>query len=233
VTLTLTADDGENAPVADTVAVEVGNVAPVLTVTSPASGATVEQGQPVHLVATASDEGVDDVLTCTVQWGDGDSSTGCDTTHTYAAAGPVTVTVRVTDGDGGADTETLGLTVKDTTPVLWPWEGFFHPVDNLPTVNVVKAGSSVPVKFSLGGFRGMDILEEGSPASAAASCSSTATSDALEEVATPGSSELTYDAGTDRYQLVWKTARSWANTCRTLVVTLADGSVHKAAFRFK
>ena len=28
--------------------------------------------------------------------------------------------------------------------------GFFPPVDNPPTINTVKAGSAIPVKFSLG-----------------------------------------------------------------------------------
>ena len=40
----------------------------------------------------------------------------------------------------------------------WPFTGFFSPVDNLPTVNVAKAGSTIPVKFSLGGNRGLGIL---------------------------------------------------------------------------
>jgi hypothetical protein len=235
-TVTLTADDGENAPVPDTATVAVTNAAPVLTVSSPAAGSSVEVGQPVHLVATATDAGLDDVLACTVQWGDGATGSACDATHAYAAAGPVTLRVSVSDGDGGTDTRTVGLTVTSSVPPqpeAWPWQGFFQPVDNLPTVNVVKAGSSVPVKFSVGGYRGLGIIADGYPASSGTSCSAAADSDTLEEVATPGASELTYDAATGRYQLVWKTAKSWANSCRTLAVKLADGSVHKAAFRFK
>lgn len=238
-TLTLTADDGENPAVADTVQVHVGNAAPVLTVTSPAPGTTVTTGQQVRVQGSAVDAGADDVLTCTVQWGDGTSGTAggstCDATHTYGTAGTVDLTVRVADGDGGVDARTVRLTVTapEQPPTAWPWEGFFQPVDNLPTVNVVKAGSAVPLKFSVGGYRGMDIIADGHPASAPTSCSATADADVLEQVATPGASELSYDAGTGRYQLVWKTAKSWSNTCRTLVVKLADGSVHRAAFRFR
>ena len=209
------------------------NAAPVLTVSSPIAGATVQTGQEVRVLASATDAGADDVLTCTVQWGDGATGTGCDTTHAYTSAGPVSLTVRVSDGDGGVDSRTVALTVAAPQDATWPWQGFFQPVDNLPTVNVVKAGSAVPVKFSIGGFRGTDILADGYPASSVASCSTSADTDTLEEVATPGASELSYDAGTGRYQLVWKTSKSWANTCRTLVVKLADGSLHKAAFRFK
>ncbi|MGE5603197.1 MAG: lamin tail domain-containing protein, partial [Nitrososphaerales archaeon] len=34
--------------------------------------------------------------------------------------------------------------------------GFFQPVDNLPTLNTVKAGSAIPVKFGLGGVKGLN-----------------------------------------------------------------------------
>jgi len=40
----------------------------------------------------------------------------------------------------------------------YDFAGFFQPIDNLPTLNGVKAGSAVPVKFSLGGNHGLDIL---------------------------------------------------------------------------
>jgi hypothetical protein len=39
-------------------------------------------------------------------------------------------------------------------------------------------------------------------------------------------------ARTDTYVYVWKTDRSWANTCRQLIVKLDDGSVHRANFQF-
>jgi hypothetical protein len=45
-----------------------------------------------------------------------------------------------------------------TYSVIYRWSGFFRPVDNPTVWNVVKAGSAVPVKFSLAGFQGMDIL---------------------------------------------------------------------------
>lgn len=37
----------------------------------------------------------------------------------------------------------------------FPFNGFFLPVNNLPTFNAMKAGAAVPVKFSLGGARGL------------------------------------------------------------------------------
>ncbi|MFD1733002.1 PxKF domain-containing protein [Deinococcus malanensis] len=38
-----------------------------------------------------------------------------------------------------------------------------QPVDNLPVLNVTKAGSGVPVKFKLGGNKGMAVFAAGSP----------------------------------------------------------------------
>jgi hypothetical protein len=37
---------------------------------------------------------------------------------------------------------------------LYNFQGFFSPVANIPAFNIVNAGRSVPVKFSLGGNRG-------------------------------------------------------------------------------
>ncbi len=54
----------------------------------------------------------------------------------------------------------------------YEFSGFFTPVDNLPTLNSVKAGSAIPVKFSLNGFQGLDILAAGSPASQTIACAS-------------------------------------------------------------
>jgi hypothetical protein len=48
---------------------------------------------------------------------------------------------------------------------------------------------------------------------------------------TAGSSSLSYDAATDRYNYVWKTDKAWAGTCRQLVMKLTDGTEYKANFR--
>src|SRR5262249_47199692 len=48
--------------------------------------------------------------------------------------------------------------------VITAFTGFFQPVDNLPTINIVNAGRAVPVKFSLGGNFGLAIFAPGFPA---------------------------------------------------------------------
>ena len=107
------------------------------------------------------------------------------------------------------------------------------PVDDAPVVNVTKAGASVPVQFSLGGDRGLDVLVPGSPASNRHGCEAGGTVDALESAASAGQTGLTYDAATGRYTYVWKTQKSWTGQCRTFVLLLDDGSQHTAEFRFR
>ena len=111
------------------------------------------------------------------------------------------------------------------------FSGFFAPVDNLPTINLVKAGSAVPVKFSLGGDHGLDVLA-GAPTAPTIACTPGNLTDSLTEVVAAGSSSLHFGPITLIYTYVWKTDKAFANTCRELQITLSDGSVHKARFQF-
>ncbi len=113
------------------------------------------------------------------------------------------------------------------------FSGFFQPVANLPTVNQVNGGQSIPVKFSIGGNLGLNILAAGSPTSQPVSCTTHAPIGGSAPTATAGGSGLTYDATANQYTYVWKTQKAWAGTCRQLDVTLADGTVHSALFKFK
>lgn len=124
-------------------------------------------------------------------------------------------------------------TIEFTDVDLFDFSGFLQPIDNLPTVNGATAGRSIPVKFSLDGDQGLDIFADGYPKSQTIACSSTAEVDGVEVTTTAGSSSLSYDPVTDQYTYVWKTEKSWAGTCRQLVVKLSDGTLHRANFQFK
>lgn len=135
----------------------------------------------------------------------------------------------------GFVTDEVGNPSREATCSYWvvyDWHGFFQPIDNPDTQNVVKAGSAVPVKFSLSGNQGLDIFESGYPMFVLQSCvTSTAESDV--PTTTAGSSTLTYDPDSDQYIYVWKTQKTLADTCGKLVVKLKDGTEHVAYFKLK
>ncbi|HEX9387510.1 MAG TPA: PxKF domain-containing protein, partial [Anaerolineales bacterium] len=116
--------------------------------------------------------------------------------------------------------------------VAYNFSGFFQPVDNLPTFNVVQAGVGVPVRFSLGGDQGLDIFAARYPDSQKIVSTGGTPQDAIEETVIVGSSSLSYDAASDTYTYMWKTSKAWAGTCRQLNVRLNDGTEHKANFKF-
>jgi hypothetical protein len=109
--------------------------------------------------------------------------------------------------------------------------GPFQPVDPQPTVNVMKAGRTVPVKFKLGGDFGLNVFASGYPQSQAVQCASGTPTDDVESTSTSNSG-LTYDPTTGTYTYNWKTLSSWKNQCRTLILQFADNQQLKASFRF-
>lgn len=113
------------------------------------------------------------------------------------------------------------------------FSGFFSPVENPPVLNLVNAGSAIPVKFSLDGDKGLNIFAAGYPVSQQIACSDGAPVSVIEETVTAGSSSLSYDATTDQYKYVWKTDKAWKNTCRKLTLQLNDSSIHVANFQFR
>jgi hypothetical protein len=106
---------------------------------------------------------------------------------------------------------------------------FRPPVDAAPTINVVKAGAAVPVRFTFGADLGLDVFSA-PPASRAIACDGSFSADALEETASPGAAGLTFNAASETYTYVWKTSKAWSG-CRELVLSF-DGSTETAVFRF-
>jgi hypothetical protein len=186
----------------------------------PCTGGPFTQGsgtgsqQTVNITATDAHSGMDNA---------GSSLSGTVNTSTI---GDKTVTFTAKDNVGHTVTTTC------TYKVIFNFSGFFRPVDNDGVINTVKAGQSIPVKFSLSGDQGLSIFAANSPSSQKVACDAGAPLDALEETATAGSSGLSYDASIDQYNYVWKSDKAWAGTCRKLSVTLIDGTVHTANFKF-
>jgi methionine-rich copper-binding protein CopC len=188
----------------------------------------VEQGATVQVSATGTDpEG----QAITYAWdldGNGTFETAGQTV-TFSAAGIVapasrTISVRGTDPGGLADTSTA------TVSITWHNGGFGPPIGGNTGPITQKAGSNIPVKFSLGGNHGLNIMRAGYPASAAYTCGGTLPTDATEAIPSPN---LKYDAATDTYSFQWKTDKAWSGTCRVLVVGLRDGTNLSVGFDFR
>lgn len=137
------------------------------------------------------------------------------------------------DASGNRDVYGATFEIPAVEPPTYSFGGFQQPVDPRPTLNSMKAGAAVPVKFSLGGDRGLDIFAAGSPKSEAIACESGADVDGVEQTVSAGGSSLAYDALTDTYSYVWKTDKAWAGKCRQLVLAFSDGSMARANFKFK
>ena len=192
---------------------------PTITATTPANGAVYTLNQVVHADYACADNV--EIESCVGTVADG---AVIDT----AAVGSKSFTITATDTSGRQTVKTV------TYNVVWPFGGFTGPVNGPPTLNTGKAGGVVPVKFSLGGDRGMAILAAGYPKSVKISCSTGGAVDALEEYAsTPGSNTLSYDSVTGLYGYNWKTEKSWSNSCRQFIMKLADGTTATANFQFK
>lgn len=118
-TVTLTADDGVNAPVSDSATVSVDNVAPRLTLTAPNPWQLFKARTSMAVTATFTDPGTNDTHTCTVDWDDNAVASaaadgrGCTLRRSFAHAGMYTLGVRVSDDDGGTDNGGVMIVVYD------------------------------------------------------------------------------------------------------------------------
>ena len=189
-----------------------------ITITAPA---TKTFGDPDFQVTASSTSGLPVTLTA----GGGCAITG--TTVHINAVGPCTIT-----GTQAGNFNYEPATATATIQVIWPFTGFFSPVDNLPTLNTVTAGSTIPVKFGLGGNRGLAIFATGFPGATKINCDSNLPVDAIEETSTANSG-LTYDPTTNQYKYNWKTPKAYSGLCYQLNVKLIDGTSHQANFKFK
>jgi YVTN family beta-propeller protein len=81
-----------------------------------------------------------------------------------ASVGPVDVTVTTPNG-------TSATSGADQFSYVYSFSGFFAPVDNPPTLNQVHAGQAIPMKFSLGGDFGLNIIASGFPTATQINCS--------------------------------------------------------------
>jgi len=184
--------------------------------------ATKTLGDADFTVSASATSGLPVTLTA------GGGCTVSGTTVHLTAVGPCTITATQA-GDGNY---TAATPVSATIAVIWPFTGFFSPVDNLPILNISKAGSTIPVKFSLGGNRGLSVLANGYPLAVKITCGTGVPTDVIEETNTSNSG-LAYDSTSNQYTYNWKTPKAYVGLCYRLDVKFVDGTTHSANFQFK
>jgi dipeptidyl aminopeptidase/acylaminoacyl peptidase len=151
--------------------------------------------------------------------------------------------VYVMDANGANQINLTNNPAVDVDPdwqPLYNFSGFYQPVDNLDTngnyiFNKTKPGKTIPIRFSLGGDKGLNIFDDSenpNPKSEPIDCKTGAPIDEIEQTVT-GTSSLSYNAGSARYEYDWATISAWSGTCRQFVMKLKDGTVHRANFTFK
>ena len=171
---------------------------PQVTIVSPADGAVYHVGDAIAPSYFCHDD---------VEG----SNVACKATAIDTSLGTHTFRVNSVDSSGNAAFATATYSVR------YDFDGFYSPLVAEPATVTVKAGEPVPVKFSLHGDRGLDVISR----TAWHPCGS-------RDDATTASGTLTYNANLDRYTYAWTTSKSWAGTCTEFLLTLRDGTTHAA-----
>jgi hypothetical protein len=196
--------------------------APTIALTSPTEGAVYTLGQTVLADYSCADEpNGSGLATCAGSVANG---TALDT----SAPGAKTFEVSATDNAGNRASKSVVYSVA------YDFDGFMWPLQNLPKVNRWKAGRPVPVRFSLGSYRGPAPVAAGYPRVAPVACGTDAQAAGAEKAA--GSWKKTSAAqakrGRGAYRFLWKTEKKWAGSCRQLLLKLNDGTLHSVEFQF-
>lgn len=227
-TITVTLTDPEGATSTDEFLLTVNpagdETPPSITINTPEDGAEYKLDQLLAANYFCSDGG-SGVSVCD---GTVDSGSNIDT----ASVGSKTFTVDAEDVAGNT------VSASHDYSIVYDFGngsdgGFLPPVDAFPTLNSMKAGAAVPVKFALGGDQGLDIFAEGYPLSRSIPCSAELRTDAIEMTVAASNSGLRYDTATGHYGYNWKTQKGWSNTCRQLILKFDDGTEHPINFKFK
>jgi hypothetical protein len=147
-------------------------------------------------------------------------------------ATPASGTVALDASTPGAHTATTPI-AKDladntnmascTYYVVYKFSGFFAPIDNLPAINDATGGQGIPIRWRITDVNDVPITDPTSFVSVTVtslSCSSSTTTDAIEEYATGGSGLR--KLGNGDWQFNWATLKNYRNSCKTMKLNLKD-----------
>jgi hypothetical protein len=193
---------------------------PTISITSPADDRSYLLNEAVNAEYSCADD-ESGVSTCE---GPIASGVSLDTSK----LGEHEFTVAATDAAGNE------TSLTHTYRVVYDTEAFFPPIDSPPELNERKTNAAVSLKWRLRDASAspqIDLVEDDVGfVWVAIDCQSR---DALGGTASATSrSGLSYDTTAEHYVWVTKAPASSAGTCQRLEMSLNDGSVHTADFRF-
>ncbi len=149
----------------------------------------------------------------------------CVTAVTVLPSGDAEITVN------SSHASRWSLGVETATQGSFQFEKFKKPLKAAPQLNKEEAGSSIPVKFSVGGDYGLDILASGSPTSQRINCSTKEPIGDATATNAANNKNLKYSAN-GFYRYTWKTLKKWDDTCRQFTLTFTTGEVATVYFKF-
>jgi hypothetical protein len=144
----------------------------------------------------------------------GVASASCEPVDT-SSVGLKTLTCTATDLAGNTATATVNYNV------IYGFSGFTPPVAAPPQVNTANAGQTIPLKWRIVDTNGAPVTDLASVGVTAVTlaCSLGTTPDQSYETANGGLQNL----GDGYYQFDWKTPKTYAMSCKTLTLDLAEG----------
>ena len=187
-----------------------GSGLPDIRIDVPRPTAIFTLNQPVTPDFACTDEG--GIRTCT---GATLVAGNIDTT----TPGAHSFTVTATDLAGNTVSKSVSYVVQ------YRFQGFKPPVDNPPTINIAKLGSTIPIKWSLVDAAGRFISDLNAITSISwetIPCPSSG-SDVIEETTSPPLVALKYDTAGNQFVFSWQTEKSWGAGCRRVWIAFADG----------
>lgn len=153
----------------------------------------------------------------------------CSVSGYAGSVGSHELTATATDRAGNVADDTRTYEVK-----AWTLKGFHQPVDMSGVYNVVKGGSTVPLKFEV--FKGDEELTDTTAikhfTQTRVACQSGTAEDAVEELVTTGGTSLRYDPTAGQFIQNWKTPKD-AGKCYQVTMTTQDDSKVTALFKLK
>jgi hypothetical protein len=144
------------------------------------------------------------------------------------APGHTTVICTATDDSGNSAQSSFDVWVK------FQLHGFYQPVDMNGVYNIVRNGSTVPLKFEIvaGSTELMDVAAVESLTYAQITCSGSVLTDEIETLVT-GNTVLRYDTTSGQFVFNWKTPSGTAGKCFRVTMLTDDGSSLVAYFKMK